>query len=551
MALHVPRAPGFSSMMKDGAKFFSGLEEAVIRNIDACKEFSNTVSTAYGPNGMNKMVINHLEKLFVTNDAATIIRELEVEHPAAKMMILGSQMQEQEAGDGTNLVIVLAGALLKESEDLLRMGIKPTEVASGYELALEKALTVLETLPCKEVKDVRNESEVLPVIRTAVMSKQYGHEDFLSKLIVNACTSILPNKSESFNVDNIRVTKILGSGLLKSEVVKGMVFKRGVSSDIIKAENAKVVIYTCPVDTNQTETKGTVLIKTAAELTDFSRGEECQLEAQIKAIADSGAKVVVSGGKIGDLALHYLNKYNLMAVRLTSKWDVRRLCKAVGATPLPKMTPPTQEELGLVDRAYVDELGDTSVVVFRMHESAKDTGISTVVVRGATENYMDDIERAVDDGVNTFKGLCRDPRLVPGGGAVEMELSRQVETFSETCEGLEQYAVKRFANALQVVPRILAENTGIKSSVVISKLLAAHQEGNSNACFNIEAEGNTDCVTDAVEKEVLDLLALKYWALKYATDAACTILRVDQIIMAKRAGGPKPKAPGPMDQDDD
>ena len=137
------------------------------------------------------------------------------------------------------MVIVLAGALLKESEDLLRMGIKPTEVASGYELALEKALTVLETLPCKEVKDVRNESEVLPVIRTAVMSKQYGHEDFLSKLIVNACTSILPNKSESFNVDNIRVTKILGSGLLKSEVVKGMVFKRGVSSDIIKAENAK------------------------------------------------------------------------------------------------------------------------------------------------------------------------------------------------------------------------------------------------------------------------------------------------------------------------
>ena len=168
-----------------------------------------------------------------------------------------------------------------------------------------------------------------------------------------------------------------------------------------------VAIYTCPVDANQTETKGTVLIKTAAELTEFSRGEECLLESQIKAIADTGVKVVVSGGKIGDLALHYLNKYKLMAVRLTSKWDVRRLCKAVGATPLPKLTPPTQEELGLVDRAYVDELGDTSVVVFRMHETAKDSAISTVVVRGATDNYMDDIERAVDDGVNTFKGLCR------------------------------------------------------------------------------------------------------------------------------------------------
>jgi T-complex protein 1 subunit theta len=316
-------------------------------------------------------------------------------------------------------------------------------------------------------------------------------------------------------------------------------------------DNAKVVIYTCPVDSNQTETKGTVLIKTAAELSEFSRGEECLLEAQIKAIADSGAKIVVSGGNIGDLALHYLNKYNLMAVRLTSKWDVRRLCKAVGATPLPKMTPPTQEELGLVDRAYVDELGDTSVVIFRMHESAKDTGISTVVVRGATENYMDDIERAVDDGVNTFKGLCRDPRLVPGGGAVEMELSRQVESFSETCEGLEQYAVKRFANALQVVPRILAENTGAKASVVISKLLAAHQEGNQSACFNIDAETESDYVEDAMEKEIFEQLLLKHWALRYATNAACTILRVDQIIMAKRGGGPKSKPQGEQDADDE
>jgi T-complex protein 1 subunit theta len=146
MALHVPKAPGFQSMMKDGSKFFSGVEEAVIRNIDACKEFSGTVATAFGPNGMNKMVINHLEKLFVTNDAATIIRELEVEHPAAKMMILGSQMMEQEVGDGTNFVIILAGELLKQAEDLVRMGLKPTEVAEGYEIACRKALEVLESL---------------------------------------------------------------------------------------------------------------------------------------------------------------------------------------------------------------------------------------------------------------------------------------------------------------------------------------------------------------------------------------------------------------------
>merc|ERR1711963_1392316 len=372
MALHVPKAPGFSSMMKDGSKFFSGLEEAVIRNIDACKDFSGTVSTAFGPNGMNKMVINHLEKLFVTNDAATIIRELEVEHPAVKMMILGSQMQEQEVGDGTNFTIIFAGALLKEAEDLIRMGLKPTEVAEGYELAIRKALEFLENYSCHEVKDAKNHEEVKKAVRTALQSKQYGQEDFLSDLIVKACSTIVPEKQTSFNVDNVRVTKILGSGLLSSEVVSGMVFKRAVESDITKVEKCKIAIYTCPVDTQQTETKGTVLIKTAQELTDFSKGEESLLEKQIKEIADSGAKVVVSGGKIGDLALHYLNKYGLMGVRLTSKWDVRRLCKAVNATPLPKLTAPTAEELGYADQVKVDELGDTSIVISKwIHLSQK------------------------------------------------------------------------------------------------------------------------------------------------------------------------------------
>jgi len=557
MALHIPKAPGFQSMMKDGSKFFSGLEEAVIRNIDACKEFAGTVASAYGPNGMNKMVINHLEKLFVTNDAATIIRELEVEHPAAKMMILGSQMQEQEVGDGTNFVIILAGALLKEAEDLVRMGLKPTEVAEGFELACKKAMEILETCACHEIKDAKNAVEVKKAIKTAVMSKQYGHEDFLADLIVKACIGIVPDKQTSFNVDNVRVTKILGSGLFSSNVVSGMVFKRSVESEINKVEKCKVAVYTCPIDTSQTETKGTVLIKTAQELTDFSKGEENILEAQIKAIVDSGAKVVVSGGKIGDLALHYLNKYGIMAVRLMSKWDVRRLCRAVNATPLPKLTAPTAEELGYADLVRVDELGDTSVVIFKM--DSVESKISTIVIRGATENYMDDIERSIDDGVNTYKSLCRDGRLVPGAGAIEMELSKQISSFGEKCEGLEQYAVQRFAQALHVVPKMLAENTGVKANVVIAELAAAHAEGKANAGFDIETdsasplqEDGTRHSIDAVEKEVFDLLMCKHWGIKYATNAAATILRVDQIIMAKRAGGPKPRGGGgPMDDGDD
>lgn len=548
MALHVPRAPGFSSMMKDGSKFFSGLEEAVIRNIGACKEFAETVQTCYGPNGMNKMVINHLEKLFVTNDAATIIRELEVEHPAAKLLILGSQMQENEIGDATNFVIIFAGALLRVSEELLRMGLKPTEVADGYEIALKKALEILPTLSCYEVTNSRDEESVKKAVRTAVMSKQYGNEDFLSELITKACISILPDKETQFNVDNVRVCKILGSGLHSSQVINGMVFKRHAESNIIKKETCKIAIYTCPIDALQTETKGTVLIKTAEELTSFSRGEESQLEKQIKAIADAGVDVVVAGGKFGDLAMHYVNKYNMMAVRLMSKWDVRRLARATGATALPKMTPPTSEEMGMADTVYVDELGDTEVVVFRVGD--KESRVSTIVIRGATDNYMDDIERAVDDGVNVFKGLCKDGKMTAGGGATEIELARQVAQWAETHPGLEQYSINKFAEALEVIPRVLAENSGVKPKEIISKLYAAHSEGNKNMGFDIDGESGD--IKDCLESNVLDLMLAKKWALKYATNAACTVLRVDQIIMAKRAGGPKPRdTQGGMDQDDD
>merc|ERR1711997_1033530 len=453
---------------------------------------------------------------------------------------------------------ILADALLKEAEDLVRMGLKPTEVAEGYELACRKALEFLENCACHDVKDVKNEEEVVKAIKTAVMSKQYGHEDFLADLIVKACSAIVPEKQTSFNVDNVRVTKILGDGLMASEVVSGMVFKRSVESDVTKVEKCKVAVFTCPVDSAQTETKGTVLIKTAQELTDFSKGEESLLEKQIKEIADTGAKVVVSGGKIGDLALHYLNKYGLMGVRLTSKWDVRRLCRAVNATPLPKITPPTAEELGYADTVHIDELGDTSIVIFKMDSS--ESKIATIVIRGATENYMDDIERAIDDGVNVYKGLCRDGRLVPGAGAIEMELAKQINTFGEKCKGLEQYAVQRFAQALHVVPKMLAENTGVKANVVIAELAAAHAEGKAHAGFDIESdssstlkEGGTKHTINAVENQVFDLLVAKYWGLKYATDAAATILRVDQIIMAKRAGGPKaPKqGNGPMDDGED
>ncbi|XP_017877168.1 T-complex protein 1 subunit theta [Ceratina calcarata] len=544
MAMHIPKAPGMSQMLKDGARYFSGLEEAVYRNITACKEFAQTVRTAYGPNGMNKMVINHIEKLFVTSDAATIINELEVEHPAAKLIVLASKMQEAEVGDGTNFVVIFAGALLEAAEELLRLGITTSEIVEGYEASLEKVLEILPSLVCYEVKDYRDENQVKVGIKSSIMSKQYGNEDVLTSLVAKACVSILPENT-TFNVDNVRVCKILGCGLSNSEVVQGMVFKRHVEGDVTKKENAKIAVYTCAVDIVQTETKGTVLIKTADELMKFSRGEESMLESQIKAMADSGANVIVSGGKFGDMTLHYMNKYNLMAVRIPSKFDVRRLCKTVGATALPKLTPPTKEELGYADTVYIDEVGDTIVVKFALH--GKDSRVSTVIVRGSTDNYMDDIERAIDDGVNTFKGITRDGRFVPGAGATEIELAAQLSVYADTLSGLEHYAVRKFATALEMFPKTLAENSGSYASELLSKLYAAHKEGKKNCGFDIEQKAG---LIDALDAQILDLFLMKQWGLKYAVGVACTILKIDQIIMAKRAGGPKMPGGGVRDDDE-
>uniref|UniRef100_A0AAX7TEL3 T-complex protein 1 subunit theta n=1 Tax=Astatotilapia calliptera TaxID=8154 RepID=A0AAX7TEL3_ASTCA len=506
MALHVPKAPGFAQMLKDGAKHFSGLEEAVFRNIRACKELSQTTRTAYGPNGMNKMVINHLEKLFVTNDAATILRELEVQHPAAKMIVMASHMQEQEVGDGTNFVLVFAGALLELAEELLRMGLSVSEVIEGYEKACKKTLEILSDCVCSSAKNLHDINEAKSLIRTAVMSKQYGNEDFLANLIAEACVSIFP-ETGNFNVDNVRVCKIL-----VSSIFCWFYFVLEVT-DILSLMKMMLTLLSV-LTIVPSVPQGTVLINNAQELMDFSKGEEDLMEANVKAIKEAGATVVVTGGKVADMALHYANKYKLMVVRLNSKWDLRRLCKTVGAVALPKMMAPTPDEMGHCDDVYLTEVGDTQVVL-------------------TCWLVLTQIKRMV---------------LLPGGGATEIELAKQITSYGESCPGLEQYAIKKFAEAFEALPRALAENSGVKGSELISKLYSAHHEGNKNMGFDIESDG--PAVKDMLEAGILDPYLVKYWGIKLATNSAITVLRVDQIIMAKPAGGPKPPQ-GKKDFDED
>ncbi|KAI9121503.1 hypothetical protein K1719_008536 [Acacia pycnantha] len=537
---------GIQSMLKEGHKHLSGLDEAVLKNIDACKQLSTITRTSLGPNGMNKMVINHLDKLFVTNDAATIVNELEVQHPAAKLLVLAGKAQQEEIGDGANLTISFAGELLQYAEELIRMGLHPSEIISGYTKAINKTIELLEELVEKgsENMDVRNKEQVVSRMRAAVASKQFGQEDIICSLVADACIQVCPKNPANFNVDNVRVAKLLGGGLHNSTVFRGMILKNDAVGTIKRAEKAKVAVFASGVDTSATETKGTVLIHSAEQLENYSKTEEAKVEELIKAVADSGAKVIVSGGAVGEMALHFCERYKLMVLKISSKFELRRFCRTTGAVAILKLSQPNPDDLGFVDSISVEEIGGVRVTIVKNEEGGN--SVSTVVLRGSTDSILDDLERAVDDGVNTYKAMCRDSRVVPGAAATEIELAKRVKEFSFKETGLDQYAIAKFAESFEMIPTTLAENAGLNAMEIISSLYAEHASGNPKVGIDLE-EG---VCKDVSTINVWDLYVTKFFALKYAADAACTVLRVDQIIMAKPAGGPRrDQAPGGMDED--
>jgi len=555
MSLTIPNAPN-AGLFKQGYQNYDAEDGAVIRNIDACRTIAQTVQTSLGPYGRNKIVINHLQKMILTSDAATILRELEVVHPAAKLLVMASQQQEAEMGDATNLVIVLAGELLKKAEELIRMGLKTSDIVLGYEKAQLAALQTLEELVCDKVEDIRSQQELSKAIRTVVAAKQSGSEDFLADLVAEAVLAVLPKNPVNFNVDNVRVVKIMGGALEQSKVVKGMVFARQPDGTITKATKAKVGVFSCPIDISQTETKGTVLLHNAKEMMDFTKGEEQQVEQIIKELHDSGMRVVVAGSTIGELALHYLNRYNILVIKVLSKFELRRLCRVVGATPLARLGAPMPDEMGTIDVVETLEIGGDRVTVFRQEN--EQTRTATLVLRGATQNHLDDVERAIDDGVNVVKAITRDPRLVPGAGATEMQLVEKIKAIADKTSGLAQYSIRKYAEAFEVIPRTLAESAGLDATEVLAKLYVAHaaQKGRKDdewtVGVDIENDDNTGTL-DAKEEGILDLWVSKMWAIKLATEAARTVLSVDQIIVARQAGGPKMPGkaqPGNWDQDD-
>ena len=540
MALNA--AGGSMGLLKDGYQHFSGVQEAVLKNTEAIRDFSEILRTSMGPNGMNKMVINHLDKLFVTSDAATIVGELEVQHPAAKMVMMASKQQQAEFGDGTGFIVAFAGELMAKAEDLIKMGIPPADIVKGYGQAIEHVQQVLPELVCDEVASMWDRDELIKAIKPVIASKQYGYEDVIAPLVADACLIVLPSEAAvnagrplDLNMDSIRLGKMMGGNITDCNVLRGMVVQRKSRTNVTHKENAKIAVFNCPIEAAATEAKSTVLISNAEELVNYNKSEEKMMEANIKAIADSGVDVVISGGNVSEMATHFLQKYGLMAFKIPSKWEHRRLCRALGATGIVALGAVQPEEMGHCDFVESKQLGGRTVTVFRQEG---DTGkIASIILRSATKNVLDDLERTVNDGINTVKTMCKDRRLLPGAGATDIALAQRLKKFAATKTGLEQYAIRKFGEALEVCPRTLGENGGQDYAELLSALYSAHAAGNPNAGVDIENDG----IIDAKEQGVFDAYAVKENALTMAADAVITVLRVDQIIMSKQAGGPKGK----------
>lgn len=556
MSLKLPSNPK-GGLFKQGYTSQTAADGALTRNTAACRQLSQLVASSIGPCGRNKIIVNDLGKISITSDAAKIVQELNVVHPAAKVLAMYAAQQKEEMGDGTNYVLVLAGEMLHLSEKLAVMGLTPAEIVQGFKMGCKYALAQLDELVASEIEDIKTAAELLKIVKPVVSSKMLGMENLISNLVVEAVTQVIPpNSPNKFNTDGVRVVKILGGSHQQSFVLKGMVLPREPESQVKKLNaKSKVVVFNCPVDISASETKTTVLLHNAEEMKSFSKGEEDELHQVIKAIADSGVKVVIAGQNVGQLALHFLDQYGLLVLKVPSKFDLRRICRVCGATPLVRLGAPLEEEMGSIDVVETREIGSDRVTVFQQND--QDISLtSTIVVRGATLNSMDDIERAIDAGVSSVKAVIKNPKLLPGAGSTECELIKRLTVYGERTPGLLQLPIKKFAEAFEFLPRLLCETSGLDPNEVLPRLYASHEDANPDSFrygIDIQSEDFEECLMDIQDEGIYDSLLVKKNAIQLATEAVCTVLAVDQIIVAKRAGGPvMPKGPKPgnWDQDD-
>ena len=523
---------GLNTLLKSGYRTFKGKNQTLFKNAEAIEDIASMTRTALGQNGNYKYIINMHDKLYLTKDTNVMAEQLEINHPAVNVLVDALKAQSSEQGDGTNFVVTFGGELMKYAAKLITEGLKVADVSEGYEKAYNKAMELLDKAEKHKIKDINNLEEVTKFIKPVIGSKLvHGQEDFLAPLVAQACINVVPKEKEKFDVDNVRVAKILGGNLMKSEVLKGMLVVRKTEGSVISCENCNVAVYNCEFTTKGAETNDQVVFKTADELLNYTKSEEEHMESVIKEIVDSGVKCVITGGSISNLAIHYLDKYGIMAFRTMSKFELRRIARSIGATLLVRLGAPTKEEMGYADEIKLTEVSSQKCILIR--RESENNKISTVVLRGTTNDMLDNLERVVNCGVNAYRAVCKNPEFVAGAGAIDMYLSQGIVEYSREVKSLDQYAIEAFGEAFEVIPRTIMENSGINVNEKLSTLRAKNTK-NPNMGINIK----TGEIEDAQTFGVLDHLETKRWAIKHAYNSIRTIIKIDQIIVAKPAGGP-------------
>jgi archaeal chaperonin len=533
-------------ILPEGSQRTTG-KSAQSSNIMAAKAVADTVRTTLGPKGMDKMLVDGLGDIVITNDGVTILEEMNVEHPAAKMIVEVSKTQEDEVGDGTTTAVVVAGELLKKAEELLDQEIHPTLITKGYRMASEKALEVLNTIsePVTE-----NDTELLEKIAvTAMTGKGAEHAKVqLAKLAVKGVRAVADNVDGtlSINKDNIKIEKKVGGSVEDSELVEGIILDKEkvhpAMADITK--DAKVALIDAAVEVKSTETEAKIQITDPAQLQGFIDMEEKILREKVEKLVKSGANVVFCQKGIDDLAQHFMAKKGIYAARRVSKSDMEKLARATGGKIVTSLDDLSKDDLGSAGVVEAKKVGDEDMTFVKECKNAKAV---TLLIRGGTEHVVDEIKRAMDDAIGDVASALSSGKVVAGAGATETELALQLRRYADSLSGREQLAVKAFAEAIEVIPRTLAENSGLDPIDIMTELKAQHDKGKKWAGINVF----TGKVIDSWNEEgVIEPLKVKTQAISSASEVACMILRIDDVIASGKseAGGGMPPGmpPGGM-----
>lgn len=516
-------------ILKEGTSRSKG-RDAMKRNILAAKTVAEIVKSSLGPKGMDKMLVDSLGDVVITNDGATMLKEMEIEHPAAKMMVEVAKAQDAEVGDGTTSVVVLAGSLLEKAEDLIEKDVHPTVIVEGYKKAAGRALEILEKL-AKKI-DPNDDEMLKKIAETSMISKLVSADkEYLAELSVKAVRHVMTRENGKIKIDldDIKIEKKQGGGIRDTIFVDGIVLdKEVVHSNMPKRiENAKIALINAPLEIKKTEFDARINITSPDQLKMFIEEEHRLLKEMVDKIVATGANVVICQKGIDDIAQHYLAKAGILAVRRVKQSDMEKISKATGARIVNNIEELGSEDLGTADLVEERKIEEDKFVFIEGCKGAKSV---TILARGGNERVVDEVERSLTDALNVVRDAILKPAVVAGGGAPEAELSQQISQWAESLSGREQLAAKAFAEALMAIPLTLAENAGLDTIDIDVSLKAEHSKGNIWAGVDVFKGG----VSDMMKNEVIEPVMVKEQLIKAATEVSSMILRIDDVIAASK-----------------